>query len=132
MMHRYTEVMHYTRTQIVDMADCGGVGEFAHAAVADAQEPHAVRAWRGILRGHSNIRGHIHDIRKALFDMGAGMSPRGYRYINNIRASGWRWNDPRPDLSLLKAQKCLANAIAEMPKLWKNLYKIEQREVRDI
>lgn len=127
-MHRYKYITIHTRTSLALMAESLCPEEAYDARQADANESETERCWRRILQGHVNIRYSIHEIRKALYDMGAGLSPRACRYINAMKSNGYRWYDPRPDLSLLKAQKNLANAMAEMSKLWHDLYAAEETE----
>jgi len=126
MTHRYSAVYRYTHVWVAEQRDTLDDDEMREARAMDAAEPGAHKAWRRIMQRHDHIRYQIGEIRRALYDMGAGLSPRGKRYIEALHREGMKWYDPKPDVSLIEAQKRLLSNIATMRGCWDELYKAER------
>lgn len=126
----YRHVYPYTHTFVAEQRDTLDREECYQAARLDAAESSADKAWRSILQGHEHIRYQIMEIRRALWSMGAGLSPRAKAIIDAMHKSGWAWSDPKPHITLATAQKHLANNIADMPRRWAALYRAEDDQCR--
>lgn len=126
MSRDYSHVSTYTHTFIAEQRDMLDEQEMRAARAADAAEPATDRAWRVILIGHDHIRAQIGEIRRALHDMGCGLTSRGILYTRELHVEGYRWHDPRPDVTLNTAQKRLHNCLADMPRRWAALQESEK------
>lgn len=129
----YSHVSIYTAMAYLELgADNPNPGEREAAKAIDDAEPETDKAWRHILQGHFSISLHIFNMRRALHDMGAGLSPRATREVQAWIAQNGRWRDPHPEKSLRDAMKLMADCLADMPSRWKRLRKAEEKRDADL
>lgn len=128
MTHRYSQVHPFTHRFTAEQRDVIDTAEMQRAIELDALESECFRAWRGIITGHNLISYQIREIWRALYDMGASLSPRARAYIDGAHRRGYRWHDPRPDVTLVNAQKRLLDLIADMKYRWAELRATEAME----
>lgn len=122
---RYKNVSRHDAVFVAEQRDTLDDREMKEARDRVAAEAETDKAWRSILQGHDHIRYQIGEMRRALYDMGATLTPRGMRYIEALAREGFKWSDPKPHVSLVDAQKNLLANIDDMRRRWAALKEAE-------
>lgn len=131
MTHRYSHVDRYTHQFYAEQRDTLDREEWKNAIRKDGLESESEKAWRNVLMWHSNVSYQISNIHRALYDMGATLTPRGRLRIEAMLRMGWKWCDPKPEVSLRTAQKHLMNNLAALQGAWNALHEAEAKEKGD-